>query len=436
MTDLQRMMRLSIVAAFLAARSVTAQNLSPELLGHIKSHMGKELSKLPNYTCLETTHRYHRAASVHAHERHRFQPLDVVRLEVVYVDNSEWYGEPGSRALAQQNPAAFIGSGMIGTGMFAITLHNIFLTDIASFNARGEEAIAGRPALRYDFRLPRFANDLEVSLEEGKGKVGEVGSIWVDPKSLDLLRLESHAEEIPAYLPLATLNLDVDYIRMRIGDSDALLPQQAGLTLWKTTGQENYNRIDFTHCRAYSVQSTLSFDSAEPPPGAKTSDISTRLPDKLPALLAVTVQLTTPVTEHDSVGTLIEGRVSGDVKRGQAVIIPNGSRVHGRIRRLERFQSRQQFIVGLEFTEVEVNGIPMRFYADLIHLDRSKTIRQILTEDVFVVHPGEAVKVNSEKITLPELPGVASFFVQGQSFTLASGFQTVWRTRDYIRGAP
>jgi uncharacterized cupin superfamily protein len=38
------------------------------------------------------------------------------------------------------------------------------------------------------------------------------------------------------------------------------------------------------------------------------------------------------------------------------------------------------------------------------------------------------------EITLPELPGVASFFVEGDTFVLPPGLRTIWRTRGLLRG--
>lgn len=432
-------MRFWIIAGLAVCAAAQGLDQKTQLLARIKAHMSDELSRLPNYTCLETTNRFYRDVAAAGHNPKPLQPLDIVRLEVIYTDHHEWYGEPGSRSLAEDDPASFIGSGMIGNGMFGITLHNIFLTDAAMFTPHGEETVKGRAALRYDFRLPRLQRGLEISLQAANGTVGEAGSFWVDPKSLDLIRLQSHADEIPEFLPLAALNLDVDYARTRVGGGDALLPQQAGLNLEKSGGDQEYNRIAFTHCRAYSAESSVRFDDAPPAAAitvnAKPGAPAVRAPEALPALLAVTIQLTTPVSDRDTVGSLIEGRVVGDVKRRGAVAIPDGSRVHGRIRRLESFPSKEQFIAGLEFTEVEVNGIPMRFYADLLSLDRSKTIRAILTDSSLVAH-GDKATISNETITLPELPGVASFFVAGKAFTLPAGFKTVWRTRGLIRGTP
>ncbi|PYT30314.1 MAG: hypothetical protein DMG57_08690 [Acidobacteria bacterium] len=162
--------------------------------------------------------------------------------------------------------------------------------------------------------------------------------------------------------------------------------------------------------------------------------------ESLPALLRITVQLTTPITEKDAVGTLIEGRVSGDVRRKGKIIIPNASVVRGRIRRLEQYQGGGHFILGLEFTEVEVDGRSLCFYADLLNIpstDRRSMIRQTVSEVVLVPpSPIGASRLitRTDKITLPELPGVASFFVRGTTFTVLSGSRIVWRTRGVIRG--
>jgi len=254
--------------------------------------------------------------------------------------------------------------------------------------------------------------------------------------------VESHADEIPLYLPLEESSDNVNYARMRIGEYNVLLAQQADLHVLETSGVESYDRLEFTHCRAFSAQSEIRLDPepAEPAralPSGPPTVLSA--PDgagqAVPALLPITVQLTTPITYKNTVGTLIEGKVSGDVLRKGKIVIPNGSVVRGRIRRLERYQrsGSGDFIVGVEFTEVEASGGWLRFYADLLRIDRSPGIRATLSARVPVRDGRGGYQTRDETITLPELPGVASFFVSGTTFTIPSGFRMVWRTRGLIR---
>src|ERR1017187_6156741 len=206
---------------------------------------------------------------------------------------------------------------------------------------------------------------------------------WVDPQSLDFIRLESRAVDIPSYLPLEETSKVVNYARTQIGEYTVLLAQQADLHMLETRGEESYDRVEFTHCRAFSVQSAIRFDlepqsdTAKPssPDSPRTLAAAGGPMETVPALLPVTVQLITAITDNDAVGTLIEAKVSGDVVRKGKIIIPDGSPVRGRIRRLERSGTGKDFIVGLEFTEVQVRGGPLRFYADLLWMDKRPEIR-------------------------------------------------------------
>ncbi|MGA3023166.1 MAG: hypothetical protein ABSF98_00210 [Bryobacteraceae bacterium] len=239
---LWRIARASLMLACVGA----AQDLAPEvlMLARIKSHMREELSHIPNYTCLETISRFRNDSGSSPPSHGQLTAVDTVRLEIVYSDHREWYGSPGGRHLSVDNPVAFIGSGMIGNGAFASTLNNVLAE--ASFTYRGEETVGGRTAVRYDFRLPRLREALRISIPGGDGMVSEEGSFWVDPQSLDLIRLESRADEIPPYLPLEEASTNVNYARMRIGDHDVLLAQQADSHLLEATGVESYNRLEFT----------------------------------------------------------------------------------------------------------------------------------------------------------------------------------------------
>jgi hypothetical protein len=179
--------------------------------------------------------------------------------------------------------------------------------------------------------------------------------------------------------------------------------------------------------------STISFDS-KPEPGAGTVSAAPAAPAAgaaIPPFLEVAILLTTPVSDKDSVGTLIEGKITGDVVQERKAVVPDGSLVHGRIRRLEYYPDRNVFGVGPELTEVEVRGEWLPFYAHLLRVDKDPRIQLELSRRIFVPRKS-GVGVADEAITLLELPGVASFFVKGENFTLPAGFRLVWRTRGLL----
>jgi hypothetical protein len=421
----------------LAASQPAAQDLAPEvlLLSRIKNHMRQELARVTNYTCLESTARFHKATGW----RDTLRPLDTVRLEVMYTNHKEWYGLAGDRDLTHADPAALVGGGMIGNGFFALLVNNVFLHDETTFTYVGEETRGARKEYRYDFRLPRRAGGLTVSLFGGIGTVGEEGSLWVNAASLDLTRVAAKADDIPPYLPLGKLTVSVSYARMRIGEYGALLAQAADLYMLKSSGEESFNHIEYTHCHEFSAQSAVSFD-AEPPPageppppeGAKTPLSGAGAVPAVPPFLVINLQLTTAITDTMAVGTPIAARVAGNVASKGKVVLSDGALVRGRIRRLEQYENGLDFIVGLEFTEVIVNGEAQRFYADLVRLEPRPAIRASFSEPVFIWSEGE-YQPGRRTLTLPELPGVASFFVKGKTFRIAPGFRMTWRTRGMIR---
>ncbi|MDE3197489.1 MAG: hypothetical protein KGN84_14155, partial [Acidobacteriota bacterium] len=253
--------------------------------------------------------------------------------------------------------------------------------------------------------------------------VGEEGVLWADAKTFDPVRLEYNAADIPPELPIISQTSSIDYGIVRIGDRDVLLPQRSDQDLLYTKTIESFSHMEFSQCRAYEAETTIHFGEAPDSQPAQTS-APPPPPAPLPALLKVSVELVTPVSNQDVVGKLIDGRISAEVSSKGKVVLPAGAIVHGRIRRLERFDENT-WIIGLEFTEVETPAGKQLFYADLLNMDQSKFLK--------VAHT-QTTRAGKVEIKLAEVPGVAAFFATGQNFTLPAGFHTEWRTRGPIRG--
>jgi hypothetical protein len=416
----ESIMRTWKIAGILLALGAASpsQDLPPQvvLLSRVKDHARAGLNRLPSYTCLETIQRFQRDHTT------TLKPLDTVQLEVFYSDGREWYGAPGGRAMAERDPARLVASGMIGNGNFGIALNNILAA--ARFTYAGKEQRNGRAAEKYAFHFTADPRAFRISVPGGEASVGEEGFFWADPKSLDLLRLEYNAADIPAILPIVSQSSAIDYGRVRIGDRDILLPQRAEEDLVYSKYVESFSHIEYSQCHAFETETSISFgDAPAPQPDAPAAAPRTP-PAPLPALLKVTVELTTPISSGDIVGTLIEGRIASNVSRQGKLLLPADAVVHGRIRRLEHFDENT-WIIGLEFTDVETPAGRQTFYADLLEMSTSKVLK--------MAH-GEITRAGVVQIKLHDVPGVAAFFATGHTFTVPAGFRTVWRTRGPIHG--
>jgi hypothetical protein len=422
-----------IVAGLGLAGAAAAQSLLPPgvlLLARVKAHMRQELARLPNCSCLETVRRDHQPAGG------VMRPLDTVRLEVLYSDHKELYASPGDRGFSDSQPVDFVGSGTIGNGHFALFLSEAVSEHGLAYEYKGEETLQGRRLARYDYRVPANLSGHIIRLPEGRGTVGGKGSFWADPATYDIVHISLEADDFPPELPVRAYVTSIDYAHTFLSGTDFLLPQSADSRFTRFSGEESRNHIEFTHCHLYGAQSSVSFGDAHGFPQFGASSVLEMNRELLPAL-PVVVKLSTRITEKTTVGALIEGVVEGNVLHKKNVLIPDGSPVRGRVRRLEWNDDKGgYFIVGLEFTETEAAGTRYRFFADLEGTDGLPGLRRTIAtskRNSYTLPRDGGITIESDEVlSLPELPGVGNFFVQARSLDLPPGFRTTWRTRALV----
>jgi hypothetical protein len=428
-------MKRLVFSALSLAGIALAQDLPPDvlLLSRVKQHVNEQLHRLATVSCLEAIHRELQLP------KGKMRPLDTIRLEVLTNGHKELYASPGDRRFSAKHPLSYAGGGTLGDGLFGLYLENIVTGAYVSDQYKGEEDLGGRRVARFGYSLPAMFAGQTITTPEGSGKVGLRGSFWVDPQTFDVVRLDLSADDFPPTLPVTEMTTRIDYAQTRLGnDLTVLLPQAADARLVKESGEISHNEVEFTHCRVFQAESTISFDapdSAEAEPRFAASSVDDTL-RPLPAGLEVTVKLRSRISGDLPVGTLIDGAVAEDVKAKDAVGIPAGSPVRGRLRRLERYPDPfSYFVVGLEFDEVRVQGIRYLFYADPVEIGPAAGVSLILstrhpmttqTNDLLFGAVGGQKTI--ENLRLYTLPGVAAFFFRGSKLSLPPDFRTVWKT--------
>jgi hypothetical protein len=398
-------------------------DLPPERLHlvQIRQHMQQNQQRLPNYTCLETITRARRPSSAMVLNakggRGRFLRYDIVRLEVAEVDGKEFFAWPGARNFTETEMSTFVRGGMIGNGIFALFARAIANPATASYRFAGESDDAGRRLLRYDFRVTLLSSGYRLKTLRGEATVPYSGTIWADMKTLETVRLDIQAEDIPPELGVSVAITRIDYSPVRVGSVDAFLPQSAEMTVRGFDGWDDRNTIAFTHCKEYGASSDISFaapatsPSVAPPPARDT---------EIPADLTFSTRLGTALDSGTaSAGAVVTSRVEADVKHKGRVLIPKDTIVTGHIRRFDQYLApARRFEVALEFFRFELARGPVRFFAILQKIEAA---------------PGNAPLTI---IPTPELPGVATFSVRGDSLVLTPGTRMVWRTSRYSPGSP
>jgi hypothetical protein len=322
--------------------------------------MVEMLARQPNYTCLESVER-----SVRGGKDREYRTVDTVRLEVALVDNKEMFAWPGSKEFEDTDIRTFVPTGMFGNGDFGLYAHTVFGGKATEFEYKGEAKLAGASTARLDFRVPE-ASGMRIRVPALTARVGFHGSAFIEPGTLDALRLEVVADDLPLKLELREVSDTMEYKRTRIGSGDFLLPAMSEAIMVGLKGEATRNVVRFSACHEFAGESTLKFgddDDAAAQPSASAAKQEVRLPKNSGIALRLVDKIDTATA---AVGDPVRAALIGDLKEKGQVILPKGIEIAGRIIRLEHYESFT--LLGLMFQEAESDKV--HAYLNL-NLDRA-----------------------------------------------------------------
>ena len=250
---------VSVALAVLLTAPLPGQNLPPWLLllARVKAHGRATFEHIPDYACLETIGRFRKSS---------IRPFDTLHLEVAVVGGKELFARKGATQFQGDDPAVFVTAGMIGSGDFSATPLNLFVSDAAWITAPSEAGLSDRKPLRFEFEVPAQSGAYYVQVGGVRAAVGVRGAFWVDPQSLDLLRIEQHDVDLPADLNIRDIATTIAYARTRIGSSNPLLPHSAETIVTDFSSGWQRNAIEFSGCREYHSESVVHFEDVVPDP--------------------------------------------------------------------------------------------------------------------------------------------------------------------------
>ncbi|MGB7729614.1 MAG: hypothetical protein WBL50_16410 [Candidatus Acidiferrum sp.] len=180
--------------------------------------------------------------------------LDVVSAEIIYDQAKESYRNVKINDRPTDTNLEEI-SGSWSTGEFASTLLLLFSTDTnARFRSAGTSSISGISAQVYDFEVPRETSRWTLHVDSQTLVPAYEGSVWIDPSTARVLRIEMQARNIPPDFPMDTIESSVDYANVWIGGTSFLLAVHAeSLGCPRGPGDCSHNIIDFRNYHEFRV---------------------------------------------------------------------------------------------------------------------------------------------------------------------------------------
>ena len=388
-----------VSATCLAAQEHPRADDAKALLLEVRKKVMLTVDRLPKYMCTETIDRstFRPEAKVFGRScddlasrrkkkdwRIRKDTSDRLRLDVAVSSDSEMYSWAGEDRFQDRSLAELVQRGATSTGAFSAFLTTVFGTSSADFTYNGDVK-AGGPALsEFGFRVPFEKSRYSIGNKLGRDIVAYDGTFLVDPSTVDLVRLSVRADGLPAELKACEAITTLDYGRVRLNNTEFLLPSDVSLQIVYADGGESENRTVFSGCHEFLGESSLNFDTPSPAGLAsaqKTVVEGLHVPGGLPFRIALTHAIDTATA---AAGDPVKAELAAPIKEMHGgVLVPKGAAVTGRIVQIKRFYGSvsESLTLAFKLESIEANGMPRPFSAKLESLAK----RSIDSSDALVV---------------------------------------------------
>jgi len=196
--------------------------------------------KLPNFICQEFMSRFTQQG------RGEKVPQDLVSAEIIYEDGEESYRNVKINNRFTDKRLQEI-DGSWSTGEFASALLDLFdPASKAQFSSGSASTISGFRAQVYDFQVRSENSRWRLSVGSQTVTAAYAGSVWVDPNTARVLRIEMQARNIPSDFPMDSVESAIDYSYVLVGEKSFLLPVHAeSLGCQRGSSYCSHNIIDF-----------------------------------------------------------------------------------------------------------------------------------------------------------------------------------------------
>lgn len=252
--------------------------LSPDqekLLESVRANALEYTQTLPDFICTQITHREistlnnfsggvsGRGSALHSPVPGPDLPDSVIEERLTYFNRAENYEVVAvdGKKVKDAKHLQFLGA--ITAGEFGSKLDDIFNpASHARFNWERSANLHGRRLDVFGFNVPKSSGATVIH----RGPDSEIvvaygGRIFIDPDTLEVLRIESKLDLPPNY-PIQAADTTVEYTPVEVAGKKVNLPIHSEVRL-KDESYVYVNTIDFKNYHRFGTESTIHYESPQ-----------------------------------------------------------------------------------------------------------------------------------------------------------------------------
>jgi hypothetical protein len=314
-----------------------------EVLQRIRANVGQQVSRVANYTCVESVERsyffdsFNRISGCANYRKTPPKQLymrDRLRLDVAVSEGREIFSWHGGKSFSSKGVDDVVQSGPISSGSFVGYLRNIFFEEGVKIRFAGRTSSAGGDFYVFDHVVPLGSSHYQVGSGKKRWIVPFHGRFSGSGTNFELTSLQIIADEMPPESEICNAGSEIEYQLVDISGKASLIPKSYVLDISNSNHLYTTSRSEYTQCREFRGESTLRFDTND---DAATQRTPVARDEWLPAGTTLHVRLRTPIDDRTSfTGDPVEGSLIDSVKvKGSGITIPKDAALYSVITRLE-----------------------------------------------------------------------------------------------------
>lgn len=265
----------AVVVAQLPPPKPPSAEEQTEILAEMREYALNYTNSLPNYVCVQTTHRKQEATDALYQKGYRGYSTDgsVIQELLMFYDHKETYDVKVIDGKSVTNVKHEQLGGVTSSGEFGTMMHDIFDPESGTeFAWENWHTLRGKRMYAFSYHVDKeHGYSMEDIPSRRTYTSAYKGLVYWDRDTHAIPRIYKETTGIPADFPIHEVKITLDYDLVKVGEELYMLPYHYLLTSRHDLADSS-NEADFKLYRKYGSEATITFGDTDPVPEDKLKD--------------------------------------------------------------------------------------------------------------------------------------------------------------------